>query len=94
MSKHTPGPWEARYVVSGYHRIIAPNETEPTCVCDTALWKDNDAAVDMANAHLIAAAPDMLAALDTAAAAMEWTGLAKGKAYQAVLDAMSKAKGQ
>lgn len=53
-TKHTPGRWEAKtaYVFAGNDCIA---------VCDT----DNDTdARYQANAHLIAAAPDMLEALE------------------------------
>jgi hypothetical protein len=53
-SKHTPGPWEDRGgEIVGNSRIVA-----------TACWCSGMQAEDEANRRLIAAAPDMLAALE------------------------------
>jgi hypothetical protein len=86
MSKHTPGPWEARdfsgdqYVIwgpefgGGRHALIA------TCTGPNL----------EANARLIAAAPEMLAALKRAYGFLE-----KGsRAYEQVRAAISKAEGR
>lgn len=64
-SKHTPGPWTFHRPWSGFSQITGPNdelvfgiaagsvdEKRPDCECE-------------ANARLIAAAPDLLAALKT-----------------------------
>jgi hypothetical protein len=61
MSKHTPGPWEAKGtdVFAGKNCIG---------ICDT----DNDTQKRMeANARLMAAAPDLLAALQSLVASCE-----------------------
>lgn len=57
-AKHTPGPW---YVVVGKSRMVcAPQTTnKPIAVCNF----DNGQA-EKANASLIAAAPDLLEALE------------------------------
>jgi len=68
MRKHTPGPWKV------YSAPLRPNFPTPIIEVQDALgtpvvpWPGFDAAdqprgVKHANAHLIAAAPDMLAAL-------------------------------
>ena len=52
-TKHTPGPWEVKdgdngYEIHGANIIAAYVTDEPSAVCEDA------------NAHLIAAAPDLL----------------------------------
>lgn len=53
MNAHTPGPWH----IGDGTRIIGAN-SQRVSVCD-----DNHATPGLANARLIAAAPDLLAAL-------------------------------
>ena len=55
MSKHTPGPWSADKWATGY---TVSSDLEHYSVCH--LEECNN---DEANAHLIAAAPELLAAL-------------------------------
>lgn len=70
---HTPGPWEAYHVASaGWSvRMASPREgyDRPDPICSMAWWQfdkpgiiDND--ISGANAKLIAAAPDLLEALE------------------------------
>jgi hypothetical protein len=60
MKKHTPGPWKVDKVDNAHCYIIAKNGTLLAKV-----WlEDND--FNNANAHLVAAAPDMLEALEAA----------------------------
>jgi hypothetical protein len=64
---HTPGPWESRKGgTPGYSRIIAGNRHVATAWADA---RQDGAIVERlahdANACLIAAAPDMLAALES-----------------------------
>ena len=63
MSKHTPGPWEIkRHYDSCYKNISAQKHTELAQV----VWcmEDEDRSPECeANAHLIAAAPELLDAL-------------------------------
>ena len=72
MTKHTPGPWEAYHVKSAGWSVRMANPREgyssPDPVCCMAWWQFDipgiiDDAISGANAKLIAAAPDMLAAL-------------------------------
>jgi len=64
MSKHTPGPWEIkRHYDPGYKFISAPKHSGLAQV----VWcmEDEDRSPECeANAHLIAAAPDLLFALE------------------------------
>lgn len=62
MSKHTPGPWGVRFFKSKEHRVSAPTWDTLAIVHGN----EDDAALDRegrANARLIAAAPDLLKAL-------------------------------
>ena len=61
MSKHTPGPWEK---AEPFATVRAPGRP---CIADCGSRSDLDA---QANARLIAAAPDLLAALEYI---MAWT---------------------
>ena len=69
MSKHTPGPWHISTKTCGdgtvYHDINA-EDTYDLCTCHELFDKHGDALIDESNsnAHLIAAAPDLLAALE------------------------------
>ena len=54
-TQHTPGPWSA----SPYNNITSRNGT----VAKTEQMPGNDENERIANAHLIAAAPDLLSAL-------------------------------
>ena len=64
MSKHTPGPWEIkRHYDPGYKFISAPKHSGLAQV----VWcmEDEDRSPECeANAHLIAAAPELLEALE------------------------------
>lgn len=55
MSKHSPGPWR----VDG-RKVMAMKEKQ---VCEVPCYGVVHGKVDIVNAHLIAAAPDLLAAL-------------------------------
>lgn len=66
MSKHTPGPWTPEIEHSGGvgWRVVSDASGYPNDgwnICASILGPDSKA-----NAHLIAAAPDMLAALQAA----------------------------
>ena len=83
MSTHTPGPWKVE--VWDYSHATRPRrelnvQTESNLIA-TVAWdegKDNPYTIQhdeaMANARLIAAAPDMLAALRTAEAWVDQQG--------------------
>lgn len=60
-SKHTPGPWTARYA-PGYDRwIVDAQDSRGLIPVANIIRQDDDE--DWANARLIEAAPDMLEAL-------------------------------
>ena len=62
-SKHTPGPWTAAMLKGQYWQILLPTG-EPLCVLS---WINNgwlNRGVNEATANTIAAAPELLAALE------------------------------
>ena len=65
MSTHTPGPWAGPYRhVDGQDCILSPSETASDAVVAWLdRWTGPHADEQAANARLIAAAPDLLAAL-------------------------------
>jgi hypothetical protein len=57
MANHTPGPWLARELISGHWQVVQDDSAQQIAgVYATA--------GDSSNARLIAAAPDLLAALE------------------------------
>ena len=86
MSKHTPGPWEARQ-----HKIWT--QDAPVHIADIIRAPDGD--WSPANARLIAAAPDLLEALSLLVADIDTQGLNVDPAYRRLAcDAIAKAKGE
>ena len=57
QKKHTPGPWA--YVETDHGAIVV--EDVNGWICEMSKWEGQD---NLANAHLIAASPDMLEALE------------------------------
>lgn len=60
--KHTPGPWRSQVTRGEYAQVFAGNESQPVAEIATS-HGDTFGPRERANAHLIAAAPDLLAAL-------------------------------
>lgn len=59
MTKHTPGPW---HVVEGkLSKSALEVHADSRAICE--LWRRGNAKTELANARLIAAAPEMLEAL-------------------------------
>jgi hypothetical protein len=71
-TQHTPGPWTFN-LTTGVIRSISeefPNCRQPV-ICDLRRWPSGDTTyIDSANAHLIAAAPELLEALQAALEAL------------------------
>lgn len=65
MSKHTPGPWAAHTVADGAYTVYLPEDGMVVCSRNPY---ESKAAEFEANARLIAAAPELLAALELARA--------------------------
>lgn len=87
MKKHTPGPWKLSenrdYAIESVHGDFLIGHYEVT--------EDNESQ-DLANARLIAAAPDLLAALDEIFHDYEIRGMPEELNNRA-LAAIKKAKG-
>jgi hypothetical protein len=63
-SKHTPGPWRVEDVTEVVAKIPT-GETLSVCLtADVELWDDYRGGKNAANARLIAASPDLLAACE------------------------------
>lgn len=85
MSAHTPGPW------TGDKPVVYDNNGRMVADCRSTLMGDVDAEGDYANARLIAAAPELVGALN--AMLVAYTGgseYAQAARAQAV-DALAKA---
>jgi len=94
MSKHTPGPWEIkRHFDPGYKFISAQKHTALAQV----VWRMEDedrSPVCEANAHLIAAAPELLEALQNLLKVHEGEGGTQHHAGDMARAAIAKAKGE
>jgi hypothetical protein len=100
MTNHTPGPWEA----NGYH--IRQRVTGTRSIAEVAYtgphhtpaheYPKSCRLVDEANARLIAAAPDLLEALEAIMGSdvFEWNGSAAFWLQDKVKAAIAKAKGE
>ena len=102
---HTPGPWTVCKIAEGFRQIIGVTTDGGKNGFLIAIEPASEQ--DMADAHLIAAAPDLLAALkgiaqfaqmqveDLAAEAQEGGVLARVelREWSAVLSAIAKAEG-
>jgi hypothetical protein len=95
MSKHTPGPWLA----VGAQVEIEDDSVPDICTCDPQVMRqshlDWHPRTVEANARLIAAAPDLLEALEGTAALLEALGYAADTSLTvgAARAAIAKAKG-
>lgn len=105
-TKHTPGPWEARCIESQEWAIDAPNG-DPTIGYSSwtalaSVYGSNDfrregEAVAEANARLIAAAPELLAACAGLLDALRTSGVSNGAirfAEDQARAAIAKAEGR
>lgn len=88
-ASHTPGPW---HVHGGE---IGPSPDETIAVVCALSGNDGDMEEE-ANARLIAAAPDLLAALEAVVTTGGWDNLDTGGrgTHGAALAAIAKAKGE
>lgn len=104
-TKHTPGPWTAHYAASDA-LFVGPPDGDAPVICDlvsrldqydeetktyTQVFQDED----LANAHLIAAAPDLLEALKSLMeAASDGSASALLKPMFEAATAIAKAEGK
>lgn len=91
MSGHTKGPWTV-----GTDSVVY-DERHRDPICDAAFRSDE---VSLANANLIAAAPDLLEALDYALSALahcradKGYGFMQSRAANLAANAIAKARGE
>ena len=94
--KGTPGPWEVED--NGYFYDINAVRGTVGNVCSSASWFDNDehrGPVAMANAHLIAAAPELLEALTSTLDEIGfWLAQQKPELRDKLVSAVAKALGE
>lgn len=83
MSGHTPGPW----VHDGKCGVFDERKRDPICNTDYCCQQE-----DKANANLIAAAPDLLGALESALTIL--TDSVGDFDYDKALSAIARAKGE
>lgn len=105
-TKHTPGPWKVKDVPGNDKRNfrygivleITPAMVDVSEICNMPGWDDEFADEEMANAHLIAAAPDMEYALLQIRAIVEYVGDGRGGTFDRISEiatyALKKAKGE
>lgn len=92
---HTPGPWtfERHGKESNYFGNIIGHYTERTVRTITCQLRYGTDEEQEANAHLIAAAPDLLEALKGFMKAVEWESKIRVE-WDRANDAIAKAKGE
>lgn len=97
MSNHTPGPWHIERGTSVYVRADDAHHIGPICSMRSRLdYPGMDPIVAEtcdANARLIAAAPELLAALEALVDEPQPLGIDRAT-YQAALRAIAKATGE
>lgn len=75
MSKHTPGPWETGSLMTRVE-IMPEGWNAPMCIADCHAKNAPQSECErVANAHLIAAAPELLECLTDLVSELEKTGL-------------------
>ena len=92
MNKHTPGPWQYSFEGGTVAFIV---ETDGTTVAKLSVTENSTAHSALpANARLIAAAPDLLAALKAAVDLMEQEDFATLTLVPKFRAAIAKAEGK
>jgi hypothetical protein len=96
-AQHTPGPWRVgprQDIPEGQHVLIMAGQGGSSWgVATVKLYDMRDAEIQSANARLIAAAPELLAALELMLNTYNWTGITS-EAQRAARAALAKARGQ
>jgi hypothetical protein len=99
MNKHTPGPWKSVHDPHYPGMMVVEGPEMPITIITSAIGVDFKSYVRrVANAHLIAAAPDLLAALEACESAMQSCMADFNQydqaAYDAARAAIARAKGE
>lgn len=96
MSGHTKGPWDAGVSIWNGNEVFTAVSRKDTsiitAICGFTGAEDEEESI--ANAHLIAAAPELLEALEQTQSLLERLGLESSDEYQANAAAIAKAKGE
>lgn len=94
MSKHTPGPWKAKKSSGGKYIAISGSASDYFVDLDCEVDSDDkDQEIAEANAALIAAAPDLLAALERATLLLTEIGQTPIPVHE-FREVIAKAKGE
>ena len=91
-TKHTPGPWIIGTPPPNGEQTIGTGSAGGVMVAVATTGVDMEA-ITLANAHLIAAAPDMLEALKAALSLIEIVIPFDGEVNRMVRNAIAKAEG-
>jgi len=94
MSKHTPGPWEIKRHFDSCYRYISAPEHIALAQVVWCVEEEERSPVCEANAHLIAAAPELLEALENLLKVHEGEGGTQHHAGDMARAAIAKAKGE
>ena len=95
-TKFTPGPWEVSPVLPGYYEWVRNSDGHLVADCASILPSEEC----VANASLIAAAPDMYKALEVALhtlnelPAQTIIGCVAPQVFEQLMDALAKARGE
>lgn len=93
MSKHTPGPWVVHPTsIHPAVRSVGTAEVGPRRICTVGSTNGNP--IDLLNAHLIAAAPELLQALKFAVQQNEHDILMTSEELRQCRAAIAKATGE
>ena len=90
--KWTPGPWDSDYLDQNGQRVVSGQHIE-ICTC----WHHSVGSIEKemeANAHLIAAAPDLYAALELIRNNEVVRAVCPSPLWGKMADAMIKARGE
>lgn len=98
MSAHTPGPWailtpSEDWLGRPVHDWAVTVHEHDDWICTGPTWDQEFHDESLANARLIAAAPEMLDALRDVIEHMEWSTTRGEAAYQCARAAIAKATG-
>ncbi len=98
-AKHTPGPWDTLDSALGIQVVAKGEDEEPVALAIVRSWCGQPVAEEITpNARLMAAAPELLAALEAFVSANERHGYEfdsnEPETYRLIKDAIAKAKGE
>jgi hypothetical protein len=98
MSKHTPGPWQIGNKNQHNASFVYAENGEDTVCMVYEIWSHRTVeeckdCKGMANARLIAAAPELLVELKKASAMLSRCGFESSDEYQSAMAAIAKAEG-